>query len=129
MRKTIILFVTAIVSALGLMSFTGEPANATSAVVWKTEVVDAGEIPQGTPKAIEFEFTNNGSAPLIITSAKGSCGCTIADYPKEPIAPGKTAKVTATYNAAAKGPFTKTVTVTTSESETPKVLTLKGTVI
>ncbi len=129
MRKTIILFVTAIVSALGLMSFTGEPVTATSAVVWKTEVVDAGEIPQGKPKAIEFEFTNNGSAPLVITSAKGSCGCTIADYPKEPIAPGKTAKVTATYNAAAKGPFTKTVTVTTSESETPKVLTLKGTVI
>lgn len=124
MRKTIILFVTSIVCALGLMSFTG----ATS-VVWKTDVVDAGEIPQGKPKSIEFEFKNNGTTPIIITSAKGTCGCTIADYPKDPIAPGKTAKVTATYNAAAKGPFTKTVTVTTSESETPKLLTLKGTVI
>ncbi|AWI25936.1 DUF1573 domain-containing protein [Flavobacterium pallidum] len=127
MKNTIILFVTAITCALGLMSFTGNPG--TSIVVWKSEVIDTGEIPQGTPKSIEFEFKNTGDKPIIITNAKASCGCTVADYPKEPIAPGKSAKITGTYNAAAKGPFTKTITVTTSENDTPKVLTLKGTVI
>ncbi|KAF2332543.1 DUF1573 domain-containing protein [Flavobacterium daemonense] len=126
--------------ALGLMSFSAvapvkslvsevkETATA-STIVWKAETVDVGEIPQGTPKAIVYEFKNTGKTAVVITNVQGSCGCTATDYTKEPIQPGKTAKVTATYNAANKGAFTKTVTVTTSAETTPKVLTLKGTVI
>ncbi|MDW8852277.1 DUF1573 domain-containing protein [Flavobacterium sp. MMLR14_040] len=127
--------------ALGLMSFsaiapvqslvcTNENSTiAASTILWKAETVDVGEIPQGTPKAIVYEFKNTGKTAVIITNVKGSCGCTATDYTKEPILPGKSAKVTATYNAANKGAFTKTVTVTTSAEETPKTLTLKGTVI
>lgn len=127
--------------ALGLMSFsaiapvqslvcTNENSTiAASTIVWKAETVDVGEIPQGTPKAIVYEFKNTGKTAVVITNVKGSCGCTATDYTKEPILPGKSAKVTATYNAANKGAFTKTVTVTTSAEETPKILTLKGTVI
>ena len=127
--------------ALGLMSFsaiapvqslvcTNENSSITaSTIVWKAETVDVGEIPQGTPKAIVYEFKNTGKTAVVITNVKGSCGCTATDYTKEPILPGKSAKVTATYNAANKGAFTKTVTVTTSAEETPKILTLKGTVI
>lgn len=125
---------------LGLMSFSAiapvqslvskvktEPTA--SAIVWKAETIDVGEIPQGTPKAIVYEFKNTGKATVVITNVQGSCGCTATDYTKEPILPGKSAKVTATYNAANKGGFTKTVTVTTSAEATPKILTLKGTVI
>jgi len=127
--------------ALGLMSFsaiapvqslvcTNKNSSITaSTIVWKAETVDVGEIPQGTPKAIVYEFKNTGKTAVVITNVKGSCGCTATDYTKEPILPGKSAKVTATYNAANKGAFTKTVTVTTSAEETPKILTLKGTVI
>ncbi|OHT45142.1 DUF1573 domain-containing protein [Flavobacterium tructae] len=127
--------------ALGLMSFsaiaplkslnseTKVAAAAASTVVWKAETIDVGEIPQGTPKAIVYEFKNTGKTAVVITNVVGSCGCTATDYTKEPILPGKSAKVTATYNAANKGRFTKTVTVTTSAESTPKVLTLKGTVI
>lgn len=127
--------------ALGLMSFsaiapvqslvcTNENSTiAASTIIWKAETVDVGEIPQGTPKAIVYEFKNTGKTAVVITNGKGSCGCTATDYTKEPILPGKSAKVTATYNAANKGAFTKTVTVTTSAEETPKILTLKGTVI
>ncbi|QGK72608.1 DUF1573 domain-containing protein [Flavobacterium sp. SLB02] len=100
-----------------------------STIVWKTETIDVGQIPQGTPKAIVYEFKNTGKTAVVITNVQGSCGCTATDYTKEPILPGKSAKVTATYNAANKGGFTKTVTVTTSAETTPKVLTLKGTVI
>jgi len=127
--------------ALGLMSFSAiapvqslvseteisEPAAST--IVWKAETIDVGQIPQGTPKAIVYEFKNTGKTAVVITNVQGSCGCTATDYTKEPIQPGKSAKVTATYNAANKGAFTKTVTVTTSAETTPKVLTLKGTVI
>ncbi len=124
--------------ALGLMSFSAivpvkviaSKIEATaSTIAWKAETVDVGEIPQGTPKAIVYEFKNTGKTAVVITNVQGSCGCTATDYTKEPILPGKTAKVTATYNAANKGAFTKTVTVTTNAETTPKILTLKGTVI
>jgi len=66
---------------------------------------------------------------VIITDVKAACGCTATEYTKTPVKPGETAKVVATYNAAAKGAFTKTVTVTTNAETTPKVLSFKGTVI
>ena len=123
--------------ALGLMSFTN-PAKAiepqsistgTSPVSWKSETIDVGQIPVGTPKAVVFEFKNTGTTAIIITNVKASCGCTATDYTKTPIQPGQTAKVTATYNAAAKGAFAKNVTVTTNAEATPKVLSIKGIVI
>jgi hypothetical protein len=122
---------------LGLMSFTVLPAKSTATktettaatIVWKSESIDLGEIPQNKPKEIDFEFKNTGKTAVIITNVKASCGCTATDYTKTPIEPGKSARVTATYNAANKGAFTKTVTVTTNAEETPKVLSFKGTVI
>lgn len=123
--------------ALGLMSFSVKTTAVdpvvkmatASPVSWKSELIDLGEIPQGTPKSLDFVFTNTGKNDVIITNVKAACGCTATDYTKTPVKPGKTAKVTATYNAAAKGGFTKTVTVTTNAEDAPKVLTFKGTVI
>lgn len=104
--------------------------NVVDAVIsWKSETIDVGQIPQGTPKTIKFEFTNATSKPVLVTNVKAACGCTATDYSKEPIAPGKTGYVNATYNAANAGVFTKSVTVTTSDSDAPKKLTFKGTVV
>jgi hypothetical protein len=122
---------------LGLMSFSIPSIQknetlkiiTTNLLTWKSEAVEVGDIPQGIPKLIEFELKNNGTTPVIITSAKSSCGCTVADYQKDPILPGKTALVTAKYNATALGGFTKTITVTTSVDEAVKVLTFKGNVL
>jgi len=124
-------------AAFGLMSFTILPIQknaivnsiTASPISWKSELIDLGEIPQNKPKAIEFEFKNTGKTAVVITNVKASCGCTATDYTKTPIQPGGTAKVTATYNAANKGAFTKTVTVTTNAEEAPKTLSFKGTVI
>ena len=133
--KTIKISILAV--AFGLMSFTVKTSDpdpivktvTISPVSWKSEMINLGEIPQGTPKSLDFEFKNTGTTDIIITNVKAACGCTATDYTKTPIKPGKSAKVTATYNAAAKGGFTKTVTVTTNAEEAPKVLTFKGTVI
>jgi hypothetical protein len=122
---------------LGLMSFNtiSTPIQKSvksilfSAITWKSESIDLGEIPQSKPKEIEFEFKNTGKTDIIIKDAHASCGCTGTNFPKEPIAAGKSAKITATFNAANKGAFTKTITVTTNADEVPKVLTFKGTVI
>lgn len=129
--------ITLFAAVLGLMSFTVLPSKTvetviettTSAVTWKSEMIDLGEIPQNKPKNINFEFTNTGKSTVIITDVKAACGCTATEYTKTPVKPGETAKVVATYNAAAKGAFTKTVTVTTNAETTPKVLSFKGTVI
>ncbi|MBP1165967.1 MAG: DUF1573 domain-containing protein [Chryseobacterium culicis] len=98
------------------------------AIKWKSESIDVGNIPQGKPKLIRFEFTNTSSKPIIIQNVAPSCGCTTADYTKTPIQPGKKGFVEASYNAAAVGPFMKTVNVTTSDSKTPKTLSFKGVV-
>ncbi|PWN71917.1 DUF1573 domain-containing protein [Chryseobacterium phosphatilyticum] len=98
------------------------------AIKWNKESIDVGNIPQGKPKLIRFEFTNTGLTPIIIQNVAPSCGCTTADYTKTPIQPGKKGFVEASYNAAAAGPFMKTVNVTTSESKTPKTLSFKGVV-
>jgi hypothetical protein len=126
-----------LVVALGLMSFTtpivSENGIATivsaGTISWKSDTIEVGSIPQGTPKVIEFEFKNNSDKSVILTNVKPACGCTAADYSKEPIAPGKSGYVKATYNAAALGSFVKTVTVTTNLEETPITLTFKGTVV
>ena len=90
--------------------------------------MDLGNIPYNKAVTIAFEFTNTGLQPAIITDARASCGCTVANYPKEPVEPGKTATVTATYNAATKGVFNKTVTVYIQDEE-PKQLSFKGIVV
>jgi hypothetical protein len=123
---------------LGLMSFSAiapmktlvskETVDASS-IVWKSETIDVGTIPQNTPKPIVFEFKNTGKTAVVITNVQGSCGCTATDYTKTPIAPGKSGTVTATYNAANVGGFTKTVSVTTNSDATAKILTIKGTVV
>ena len=123
-----------LVLSLSLMSFTFFPVKKSVAqfseeiatLLWKSDNVDVGIIPQGTPKSIQFEFKNVSNKSIIITNVKPACGCTAADYTKEPIAPGKTAFIKATYNANEIGAFTKTVTVTTNADNNPKVLTFKG---
>lgn len=123
---------------LGLMSFSAvapvknlvsKVAATASSIAWKSESIDVGTIPQNTPKPIVFEFKNTGKTAVIVTNVQGSCGCTATDYTKTPIAPGKSGIVTATYNAANVGAFTKTVSVTTNVETTAKVLTIKGTVV
>lgn len=100
-----------------------------AAFKWVETTHDFGNIPQGKPTTAEFKFTNTGKAPLILTNVRGSCGCTTTDYSKDPIPPGKTGFVKATYNAANMGNFTKTVTVTANTESGSEVLYIKGGVI
>ena len=119
------------VSTSNAQAAAGAPAkiNLVSPVNWKSDMIEVGDIPQNVPKPIEFQFKNTGKSDIVITNVKPTCGCTVADYTKTPIKPGEIGKVTATYNAANKGAFTKTITVTTNAEDTPKSLTFKGTVL
>jgi len=93
---------------------------------WNETTHDFSKIKQNDPASVTFTVKNDGKGPLIITSAKTSCGCTIAEYTKEPIKPGESGIVKATYNSARVGPFTKTITVTYDGIPDPDLLTIKG---
>lgn len=96
---------------------------------WDKTVSDFGEIEQGIPKEAQFTLTNEGKEPLLIQTARAGCGCTNLKYSQEPVLPGKSTIVAATYNAAAMGQFTKSITVTTNADPSPVMLSIKGTVI
>lgn len=102
--------------------------NAPKAKFDKT-INDFGEIEQSIPKEAQFTLTNAGKEPLLISQAKASCGCTNLKYSQEPILPGKSSVIAATYNAAAAGPFSKSITVTTNADPNPVMLIIKGTVV
>ena len=73
--------------------------------------IDYGTVVKGKDSGVRtFEFTNTGDEPLVITSARSSCGCTVPQPPKEPIMPGKSSKIEVRYNMS-PGPITKTITV------------------
>jgi archaellum component FlaG (FlaF/FlaG flagellin family) len=81
---------------------------------WSNGIVhDFGKITQNVPATYTFEFTNTGTEPVTITNAKPSCSCTVPEYSKEPVLPGKKGLVKTTYNAHNPGVFNKTITVTT----------------
>lgn len=104
------------------------PAASTSkaALTFTADTYDFGSIPQGTPVSHVFSFKNTGTEPLILSAVNASCGCTTPEWPKEPIKPGGTATIKATYNAAAMGVFTKTITVVSNANPNQKVLIIKG---
>lgn len=79
--------------------------------------VDFNSVKTGGKHDAVFVYKNAGNQPLLITQAEGSCGCTVPDYPKGPLKPGGTGQIKITYDAKAKGPFNKTVTLTTNEVE------------
>lgn len=97
---------------------------------FKKNVHDFGTIKEeiGTVST-QFEFTNTGKSPLIIQRVFASCGCTTSNYTKEPILPGKSGKIDATYSTIARpGTFNKTITVYTNVPDTVYVLSIKGNV-
>ena len=99
-------------------------------MLFENETIDYGTIPHNADGKREFTFVNNGTKPLIITNATGSCGCTVPSFPKEPIAPGAKAVIGVKYATDRVGSFTKTVTITSNaEGQASKVLTIKGNVL
>ena len=74
-----------------------------------------------------FIFTNNGTSELIISNAKGSCGCTVPSWPREPIAPGKTGELKVKYDTKRIGLINKSVTIQSNAVTSPtKIIRIKG---
>ncbi|MCO5231936.1 MAG: DUF1573 domain-containing protein [Chitinophagales bacterium] len=98
-------------------------------IKWEATTIDYGTINQGADGSREFTLTNTGNAPLIISKATGSCGCTVPQWPKEPILPGQKSSIKVHYDTNRIGSFTKTVTVVSNATNNTDVLQIKGNVL
>lgn len=98
-------------------------------IKFEVEEYNFGTIKQGDKVNYDFAFINNGKEPLVITDARGSCGCTVPVWPKEPIAKGGKGVINVEFNSTGKmGLQDKTVTITSNAREGSKILHLKGNV-
>jgi hypothetical protein len=100
-------------------------------IEFEVKLFDFGVISQGDTIRHTFTFQNNGTAPLNILSARGSCGCTVPTYSKTAVAPGESGKVDVKFNSAGKlGGQNKTVTLITNDPTNRQViLTVRGSVV
>jgi len=96
---------------------------------FENETINYGVIARNSDGNRSFTFTNVGDEPIIITKVKGSCGCTIATKPSNPILPGETAEIGIKYATNRLGGFLKTIIITSNASEISKVVRIKGNVV
>jgi len=101
----------------------------TASIEWETTSIDLADIPIHQPVKVDFIFKNPGMVPIIISEVKPSCGCTVADFPKQPILSGTQGKITVTYDAELSGFFSKTISVYSNTDEEVTELFIKGTVV
>lgn len=98
----------------------------------KDKTIDYGTVVQGQDNGIRsFEFTNTGDAPLVITSVRSTCGCTIPSKPEKPIMPGEKGKIDVKYNMS-KGKISKSISIETNAVNLPEGMTslrIKGEVV
>lgn len=110
----------------------GSSASATNKedlplIQFDEETHNFGKIREGEKVSYSFKFKNVGKSDLIITDAKGSCGCTVPNYPTKPIKPGEDGVVDVTFDSAGKsGKQNKTVTLLTNGEPSTKILTIMG---
>ncbi len=107
-----------------------KPDGPLPAFEFTEELHDFGNVKEGDKAEHVFKFKNVGEAPLIISSATATCGCTVPEWPKEPIAVGGTGELKVVYNSANKqGIQSKTVTITANTYPTKTQLRIRANVV
>lgn len=117
-------------SATPVLKTQADTSNYTE-IQWLDSIIDFGTMKTEDSMHFKFRFKNTGLKPLFISEAESSCGCTVTDYPKDPIMPGKTSFISATFNSSFSiGPVFKTITVTANtKNNNQHVLLLHGEIV
>ncbi|MCZ2100238.1 MAG: DUF1573 domain-containing protein [Chitinophagales bacterium] len=107
------------------------PTGPSTTVKFEEDTYDFGTIMDGDKVTHVYKFTNTGNEPLVISNAKGSCGCTVPEWPKDAIAPGKSGEIKVVFNSQGKGAKggkedSKRVTITANTDPVDTYLTIKG---
>ncbi len=123
-----VLFVV-LATLIGFVATAQDKETKKANIKFATQEIDYGTILRGSNGERTFKFTNTGDAPLVVSSATSTCGCTIPSFSREPIAPGKTGEIKVKYNTERIGGISKTITVTSNAANEPTVyLRIKGVV-
>ncbi|MEO5789406.1 MAG: DUF1573 domain-containing protein [Gelidibacter sp.] len=114
---------------VGMLSISAFAQEKVAKIEFKTDVIDYGTIQKGADGVRVFEFTNTGTAPLIVSKVTSTCGCTVPKKPEKPILPGEKGQIEVKYDTQRVMPIRKTITVL-SNADTPTVaLKIKGEVV
>ena len=124
--KKLFFIAAAFIVTSGAMAQTTKPDDVAK---FNTNKYDFGKVKQNVPAVYTFEITNTSAKPLVIENAHATCGCTVPEYQKDPILPGKSAKIKVQYNAANGGQFDKTVFVKLAGVDQEKSLGITGEVL
>lgn len=134
MKKPILLLLVALSFAV-LHSYGQDAAKAVQSnpnapvIFFESFVYDYGTLMAGADGECEFVFKNKGKEPLILTNVVSSCGCTVPEWPREPIMPGKTGVIKVSYNTSRVGEINKTITVLSNATTASVRLQIKGNVV
>ena len=111
-------------------SASGEDKGGIAILKFDTVLQSFGTITQGEEAEMMFSFTNAGDAPLIISSARGSCGCTVPEWPKDPVSPGQSGNIKVVFSSEGKkGTQHKKVYIVANTDPSTNVVAIKGEVI
>lgn len=107
------------------------PTGPSTKIAFEETDFDFGTVKDGEKVTHVFKFTNSGENPLVISNAQGSCGCTVPEWPKDAIAPGKTGEIKVVFDSSGKGspegsPQAKRVTLTANTDPIETYLNIKG---
>ncbi len=111
---------------VGLLGFSLTAQDKAAKIEFKTETIDYGVIEKGSDGVRIFEFTNTGNAPLIISKVSSSCGCTIPNWSKDPVMPGKSGEIQVKYDTNRVNPIRKAITVISNADTPTRVLKIIG---
>jgi hypothetical protein len=128
MKKVYLLFAFAAFLFTISCSQSGKTAgDANGAMIeFETTQHNFGTIPEGGNGTFDFVFTSRGKEPLILKNVRPTCGCTISEWPKEPIKTGEKGIIKIKYNTKITGSFTKSIDVYSNATEEPVLLVIKG---
>lgn len=99
-------------------------------ITFEQEIIDYGDLAKGADSDRTYTFKNTGDEPLVIKMVRPACGCTVAEYPRTPIAPGSSGVIKVGYDTQRVGPFNKTIEVHSNANENGrKILRIKGRVV
>ena len=127
MKKSIVIMVMMFLAALTIQA-QDKPVAPQDSIVFASTVHDYGTIVQASDGTCEFKFTNKGKAPIVLNDVKASCGCTVPEWTRTPVAPGEKGTIKVTYNTNNMGAFSKSITVNSNAVNSPLVLIIKGNV-
>ncbi|MDR1847063.1 MAG: DUF1573 domain-containing protein [Bacteroidales bacterium] len=136
MKRLVLTSLLAIATVFGANAQSNQPASqpakstgAQAEIKFEKLEHDYGTVKKGGDGTCQFAYTNVGKAPLILSDARSSCGCTVPVWSKEPLMPGQTATITVKYNTNNVGPINKSVTITSNAVNDKITLHIKGTVV